>query len=340
MHEIELKFQVPPQARAAVRLAMAKRTAQTTRLRALYYDTPDLHLARAGMALRLRLEGERWVQTFKAPGGDALRRIEHEVVLAADAVAAGPALDLARHAGSPAGAVLAGALGDAAAALRVTFETDVSRCHRVTRHGGAHIELALDVGVVRAAAAEVALHEIEFELVDGPVAGLLDLARRWVARHGLWLDVRSKAERGHLLAHGMTVASATRAKSPRVSGVVTADQALRQVVEAGLDHLLPNAAALAAGLAGDEHRAQARLGLASLREALARSYAQDPAVTAQAWAHSLAELGRQLDGEGAGATEAGTTHAWQAWAGAAMRSPAAGLLWLDLLAYALVDRPD
>ena len=40
------------------------------------------------------------------------------------------------------------------------------------------------------------------ELCAGAPEALLVLARRWVQRHGLWLDVRSKAERGVLLAAG------------------------------------------------------------------------------------------------------------------------------------------
>ncbi|MBK6852655.1 MAG: CYTH domain-containing protein [Burkholderiales bacterium] len=335
MHEIELKFQIPPEARAAVRSGVATPGAQTTRLRAFYVDTPELHLARAGMALRLRQEGERWVQTFKAPGGDALRRIEHEVQLDAAAVAAGPRLDLARHAGNPAGAALAGALGDGAAALRVTFETDVSRCHRVMRHAGADIELALDVGVVRAGESELALREIEFELVDGPVAGLLDLARHWVEQHGLWLDVRSKAERGHLLAHRMTVASATLARPVRAADTRDADLALRRTVEASLDHILPNAAALAAGLASDDHLTQARLGVAALHQAFtslpnqgqarALTGARTQADAEKSWMRRLGELTVQLDSS-------------KHQSGAALRSATAGALWLELLGYALADQ--
>jgi inorganic triphosphatase YgiF len=251
-----------------------------------------------------------------------------------------PALEIARHDDDPAGRALRTALGDQAGQLQPLFSTDVRRTHRMLSRQGARVELALDLGRIDGGDRHETIRELEFELKGGTIGGLITMARGWVHRHGLWLDVRSKAERGHLLAHHMAVASATRAKPPRVNGDVTADRALRLVVEAGLDHLLPNAAALAAGLADDEHRAQARRGLASLQEALARSSAQDPAASVQAWALSLAELVRQVDGEAAGVIQAGGPLAWQARAGAALRSPAAGLLWLDLLGYALVDRPD
>jgi inorganic triphosphatase YgiF len=255
--------------------------------------------------------------------------------------------------------VLAAALGDGAAPLKVIFETDVSRCHRVTHHGGAHIELALDVGIVRAGADELALHEIEFELVDGPVAGLLDLARCWVERHGLWLDVRSKAERGYLLAHGMTVTSATKAKVRPVSDDMATERALRQLVEGCLDHILPNAAALAAGLADDDHLEQAKLGLRKLHDALTPQIDSVPAGVDERWHQLLAELCTQLDeptpptpgiaglspalqidaaGVAGGADPTDRANAQLAGrkdsAGAALRSPSSGALWLDLLAFA------
>ena len=58
MTEIELKFQVPAESRAAVAAAVAGRgaTARTLRLQAAYFDSPDGRLAAAGVALRLRRE--------------------------------------------------------------------------------------------------------------------------------------------------------------------------------------------------------------------------------------------------------------------------------------------
>ncbi|MBC7938411.1 MAG: CYTH domain-containing protein [Chitinophagaceae bacterium] len=81
MQETELKFQVPPPRRAALRRAVATSTAQTTRLQAVYADTADHRLAAAGLALRLRKEGTRWVQTLKGRGDGLMQRLEHEVPL-------------------------------------------------------------------------------------------------------------------------------------------------------------------------------------------------------------------------------------------------------------------
>src|SRR5690606_36254853 len=97
--EFELKFLVPRASRAAVRAVLAERGAAlaTHHLVARYFDTADRRLARAGLSLRLRREGRRWVQTLKAGSEGALARFEHEV-LRPDA-----SLDPALHAGTTAG---------------------------------------------------------------------------------------------------------------------------------------------------------------------------------------------------------------------------------------------
>ena len=87
--ELELKFQVPEAALPAVVAALKAAGARKTPLRAQYFDTADALLGRSRMALRLRLEGRRWVQTLKAEGDSAVHRLEDNVRVAARAGAAG-----------------------------------------------------------------------------------------------------------------------------------------------------------------------------------------------------------------------------------------------------------
>jgi inorganic triphosphatase YgiF len=68
MHEVELKLQVPPQRRDALESALGVTRWQHMPLRAHYFDTADTLLAKHGFSLRLRKQGERWVQTLKGPG--------------------------------------------------------------------------------------------------------------------------------------------------------------------------------------------------------------------------------------------------------------------------------
>ena len=290
MTETELKFQVPLAARAAVQRAVATPTAQTTRLRARYFDTADRRLASAGVALRLRQQGRQWVQTVKGRQAGLSQRLEHEVVLPA-----GPAdLDLHRHDGTPAGDALRKALGDDGAPLQLLFETDVRRCHRVLRSGRGRIELALDVGSLRAGNRRVPVWELEFELLQGPLQGLVDLAARWVQRHGLWLDVCSKAERGSLLAGGLPVSPATGYRPPRLQPQQPVESALRAMMASALGQLLPNASALAAGLGQPEHLHQLRVGLRRLRSVMRLFGDREPEAAMARWSEELAVLFRRL----------------------------------------------
>jgi len=290
MVEVELKFQVPPAQREALRRAVATASARSVRLQARYFDTPERRLAAAGIALRLRREDGHWVQTLKARGDGVLARPEHNVVLLHQR--GEPKLDLARHDGTPAGDALR-ATGVDATLLQPLFAADVRRVVRRVRSAGVQVELACDEGELVAGEARLPLAELEFELLSGPTAALLALAGRWVDRHGLWLDVRTKAERGDLLARGRAAAEATRAVAPALDAADTPDAALRAMVRACLAQVLPNASAVAAGVHEAEHVHQLRVGLRRLRTAL-RDFGDAAADLDPAWEPALAQVFARL----------------------------------------------
>lgn len=294
--EIELKLQVPEHSRAAVQAAVSTATAQRTHLQAIYFDSADRRLARAGMSLRLRKEGRQWVQTTKAGGLHAMQRMEHEVVLRG-VTGNAPAIDLQRHVGTPLGDLLTEALapqsGEIAAVLLPLYRTDIWRIHRVLRAKGGSVELAFDLGEIVAEDRRWPICELEVELVRGSPAAVIDVAQRWATRHGLWLDVRSKAERGDRLARGEEQGAATRARRVRLEPQVTAEEAYRVVLGNCLDHLLPNASEIAGGNYGVEHVHQLRVSVRRMRAAVRFFEGWVPPVD-PAWLNPLANLFRQL----------------------------------------------
>lgn len=267
VQEIELKFQVSPRARAAVLAEVAGRSGSVReRLRAAYYDTPDRRLAQAGLALRLRHEGRGWVQTLKGAGDHAMARLEHEVAVPRLPRGAAPVLDLSRHDGTPAGQRLAAALGaEGAADLQELYRTDVERTRRRLRTRGGTVELAFDAGEIRAGGRSWPVCELEIELVSGASEAVIDVARRWVRRHGLWLDVRTKAERGDRLACGADTGEPAKAEPLALDAEATVESAWRAMLRSCLAQVLPNASELAGGTAGPEHLHQLRVGLRRLR---------------------------------------------------------------------------
>lgn len=355
--EIELKFQVPPARRAELLKAVATASAHRVRLRAVYADTPDRRLAAAGLALRLRQEGRRWVQTLKGPGDGLMQRLEHEVVLPAQR--GRPSLDAARHAGTPAGEALAKVLGaEGAALLQPLYTTDVTRVLRRVRHAGALVEIACDRGTLQAAdgtpgaGERASIDEVEFELFSGDPAGLVALAARWAERFDLWWDPRTKSERGYRLALKQPVVPALRAAPSRLEPAATTASAYTGMLQATLAHALPNAAEIASGTGGPEHLHQLRVGLRRLRSVLRLfgAWGADAAAARAlevAWREPFTALGATRDSDvlaqtlqPALAAAGAPAFAWPAAAGAAapaeiVRGPAFTALLLRTLAHAL-----
>ena len=265
--EIELKFQLPASKKKSVLSLLNKQGAQKIRLQAKYFDTPDRLLAKHYVAIRLRQEGEHWVQTFKAASKNHLQRIEEDIYLGK--CESEPSLDLSHYKNNQTVQnVLREIFGDTPPTLELQFETDVQRKFHVFEFGNSHIEVCLDEGEIRTATDTAKLCEVEFELKQGSAQDLILFAQTWVEKYQLWLDVRSKAERGNLLALGQHALPAVKAKSLNLQADVSAEKAIQLIIENTLNHMLPNAAAIAADVAGAEHIHQARVGLRRLRSAL------------------------------------------------------------------------
>jgi len=347
MTEIELKFQVPAARRAALGKAVATATARRISLRASYFDTADRRLGRAGLALRVRKEGRRWVQTLKGAGDGIWQRLEHEVPLR---VAPGvmPLADPALHDGTPAGDALRQALGDGE--LQAIYGTEVTRTQRLLRAPGCVVELALDQGALTAGERRWPLCELEFELKAGDAAALVALAARWVQRFGLTLDVRTKAERGDRLARDQRLGAPVKAQPLALPADVDCDSALRRVVGNCLQQVLANASDLTHEADTEpEHLHQLRVGLRRLRTALRELGPLSPALPAD-WGEALGtlfgRLGSARDRDALAQTLLPALHKAGAddlqlpvieaepAARIALRENATTLLWLQLVAFA------
>ncbi|QQJ97534.1 CYTH domain-containing protein [Burkholderia ambifaria] len=202
--ETEIKLALPAGQADAARRFFATLTGEdgdVITLANVYYDTPDLALARSKSAVRVRRTPHGWLQTFKTVGSaqDGLHsRHEWELPVAGDALeidALVAACDVPDA---------AAALRNAAPALHALFRTDFSRTLWRIAIAGATVEAAVDVGEIVVQTENDTrrepISEIELELIDGPETALATLAAELQqALPGLAPENISKAQRGYRL---------------------------------------------------------------------------------------------------------------------------------------------
>ncbi|MEP7329605.1 MAG: CHAD domain-containing protein [Betaproteobacteria bacterium] len=279
--ETELKLALDPD--AASRLprhpalkALKRGRARTTRLVATYFDTHDCDLAASGVALRLRRDGRRVVQTIKGPArsdsvvGMAIRA-EYEWPVPAGR------LDPLRFATTPFRRVLAKA---EKRGLEARFVTDYRRTTiPLTFPDSTMAVLCIDIGEVRShdggPVVRRPIHEIELELEAGDPLRLFDLARTLAIDMPLALARSSKAERGYQLRDPV-VAAPLRASDAILAEDITASDAFAAIIRSCLTQIEGNATGLCTD--GDpEWVHQMRIGVRRLRACLALGGAAFPA---------------------------------------------------------------
>ena len=272
--ELEIKLRLPRSAIAQLlrhpALAPCKSgRARRRKLVSTYFDTANLRLAKAGVAVRMRRDGRHWIQTAKGPadadsGGGLAARPEFEWLLGASNRM--PPLDTTRLATTPWRRML---LKAARRGLDPVFVTEFTRTEiPLALPDRTTALLAVDLGVIRAvgAAKRVDLCEVELELAEGNVGQLFHLAMELANDLPLSLEPASKAARGVRL-----VAPAPQrprhAENAELHGEMGAAEALASIMRACLRQVEGNAD----GLLHDDDAEwihQMRIGTRRLRACL------------------------------------------------------------------------
>jgi inorganic triphosphatase YgiF len=297
MNEFELKLEVPPEREAAVREAFARLAGtRAERLRAIYYDTPSRALQQRRISLRVRLEGDHWVQTAKADSGRPLERFEHAVAVGSGRKAP-PTPDVRLHEGTSVGRALREASGDLASDVEWVplFETDVQRTVALVDEGAWAVEIAFDVGRIVAGADRSRVCELEFELKEGVPAAAVALARQWREEHGLWLSSISKSQKGLRLADGKPFGPPAMARRPEFGKRASLRRIAGEALAAALEQVLSNASEIAAGSGDDAHIHQLRVGIRRTRTVLRELLDGTAPGEEEALVQAFRELGRHRD---------------------------------------------
>lgn len=197
--EIEIKLSLEPEHARRLWDVLARHhhgKPASRRLFSAYYDTPDRRLQSGGVVLRLRREGNRWIQAVKSVGIAAAglyQRAEHATEVPAQL----PSFPAMIDAGF--GKLVADK--QTREALQVAFTTEVRRSSTLIRpRPGTIIEISLDRGAIAAGERREPVCEVELELKAGETDALFDLALEIARGLPARLDNRSKAQRGYALA--------------------------------------------------------------------------------------------------------------------------------------------
>ncbi|RYH07689.1 CYTH and CHAD domain-containing protein [Tropicimonas sp. IMCC6043] len=270
MTEIELKFVLDEDGVRRLKgrmkaLGLNRHAPRTRSLHSIYYDTADHALRRAGIALRLRKDGRRWVQTVKAGAtinGGLLRAREVETP------AAGGRLDLMNIPVQAVRAEVEEAIGGAE--LSPVCETRMKRAASLLElDGGARVELSIDTGEIVAGGLSEPFSEAELELFEGDLDALYDLTQTLFPEGGLHLSTIAKSTRGYMLAETGRIETDPQPRTARevpLDDEMTSEIAARDVLRECFEQIAANVDVVLSTDA-PEGPHQLRIGLRRLRAA-------------------------------------------------------------------------
>lgn len=255
-HETELKLELTPDDAAVLEASeLLGPPEDVTRLRSIYFDTPDCALREAGLSLRIRSSGRKRIQTIKADqarGAGLFARPEWELPVRNRRPVPDDRTPVPRL------------LAKLDAEVEKRFAVDVERTRWIVAEDDARIEVVIDRGDVRGSGGRAAICELELELEQGEPACLFALARRIAAVVPLRISVLSKAGRGYRIG---SESEAVKAEAPAIDPDMAAGEALPAIVQACLRQYRLNEAILLDARCGEAVH-QARVALRRLRSGL------------------------------------------------------------------------
>lgn len=257
--EIELKLGINPEDAPLLWQVPLLQGCKNERqeLHSIYFDTPSHDLFRRRAALRLRRDGDRWIQTLKLDSGKAQgglsHRPEYETEVEGKQLDCNALPDEAR----------CGLIEDIEAALSPVFITEFERTTWLLETTQGVVEVALDLGQVQSGQRTVPLAEVELELKSGDAVLLFQVARKLLDIVPMQVEYRSKAMRGYGLAE-VWQESPSKASKANVDDKLPAAESLRRSLNAAVSQLARNIPGLVRG-EDIEYLHQARVAVRRMR---------------------------------------------------------------------------
>lgn len=206
--EIEMKYLVRDREQAdeilnddIVKTVEDEGSFETIDMYAVYYDTPDRRLTDAGIALRIRREGEYYVATMKDKGNSIEgmhKRKEINVRLSDEKMIHEPDVTIFSESDAYEQLLEIAGREKLVPVLSMIFERREVRVDT----GDAISMLSFDDGEIKAAGKALPIMEMEIELYSGSVEALKEYGKRIADKFGLVAEDRSKFARGYSLLEG------------------------------------------------------------------------------------------------------------------------------------------
>lgn len=247
---------IPRLRRHPLLAALTQGRPRRSRERAIYFDTPDFALARAGFALCIRRVARLAVQS--------VARLDARGPGPADTVVASEVPDLASIPDVALRAQIAGCV--AGRPLVPAFEVDLTRELRVLREDANEIHFSLDSGSVKTARGLVPVCSLALDTRAGDPAYVVQLALELLDALPLRTDAQHPAASARAMLLGES-ARPRKAEPVEVAPEATLETLLEACVEACLRQIVANEAPAALGI-DSEGVHQMRVGVRRLRSAL------------------------------------------------------------------------
>ncbi len=199
--ELELKLAAHPDKLNKIKALdfpgiVSQSTWQTKHLANVYYDNAEFRLRELGIGMRIRKVEEQLIQCVKSSGhaiGGLHQRNEDEIELSSNN------LDIAQIQ-DPYLQILVEEALEEGGEFTASFETNFDRTSCVLSFSDStQIEMALDLGVITCASNQLAICEVELELLEGSADYIFAIGRYLIKEMGLTLANASKARRGYSL---------------------------------------------------------------------------------------------------------------------------------------------
>lgn len=291
MSKIELKFQIPNAQKAAVLSRFQTKNIQQLQRQTQYYDSNEFELFQHQLSLTQQLKGQNWIQRLKIP---ALHQSKHSKLNLELEQQDCSVLNLQSYIDHPQlDQKIKKLLNTLQHHLTLQFESHIERWISIFHFQNSKIRVDLDQGTIVYQDRTQAIFQLKFQLQSGTIQDFISFILPYIKRYQLYLDTQTKAQKGYLLAKGVTEYPAQNQSALILNPNDSKIAALKKIILNCLAHLLPNTTAIASGQFNSQHVHQARVAIRRLRSALSTfgDWSND---INPSWAKQLTQLFRQL----------------------------------------------